>query len=173
MRKSHKAVSRPEADRPSLAEIRQDNVGSNNKFGRIRRFHEHEDRVDPQCSQLQGEDTTWEEESSLYGVVDGCFVDSNHYDKDWFSHNLTDCDRRGLDTQFQGDRVGTYQQVDATGKLAHRQISHVPPGHVDASPVHCNALQASDLRKPGTVIPCPLKLKNGCSGKDENMASLE
>lgn len=117
MRKSHKAVSRPEADRPSLAEIRQDNVGSNNKFGRIRRFHEHEDRVDPQCSQLQGEDTTWEEESSLYGVVDGCFVDSNHYDKDWFSHNLTDCDRRGLDTQFQGDRVGTYQQVDATGSL--------------------------------------------------------
>jgi hypothetical protein len=39
--------------------------------------------------------------------------------------------------------------------------------------VHSDALQAPEFRKPGTVIPCPLKLQNGCSGKDENMASLE
>lgn len=173
MKRSHAAVPKPEADHPSLAEIRHDNVGSNTKFGRARRFHEHEDRVGPQCSQLEGEGTTWEEESSFYGVIDGCFVGSNHDHKDWFPQNLTDIDRQDLEKQFQGDSEETYRQVDTTGKLTHCQSSHVPLGHVDAGPVHCDAIQASDLRKPGTVIPCPLKLKSGCSGKDENMASLE
>ena len=153
MKKSHQAVSKPEADHPS--------------------FHEHQDHIFSQYSQPQGKDTTWEEESSLYGVIDGYFEDSNHDDKDWFPCNLTEYDLQGLETQFQGDKEETGQRIDTTRELAHCQSSHVPPGHVDASPVHCDALQAPDLRKPGTVIPCPLRLRNGCSGKDENMASLE
>lgn len=164
MKRSHEAVPKPETDHPSPAEIRQDNVGSNEEFGRSWRSHEHEDHVGPKCSQLQGEDNT---------VIDGCHVDSNHDDKDRFPYNLTDFERQGLETQFQGDQEETYQQVDTTGELAHCQSSHVPPGHVDASPAHCDAIQAPDVRKPGTVIPCPLTLKSGCSGKDENMASLE
>jgi hypothetical protein len=44
---------------------------------------------------------------------------------------------------------------------------------VEHERVHNNASKSQKLRVGGTVIPCPLEQQNGCSGRDENMASLE
>jgi hypothetical protein len=91
----------------------------------------------------------------------------------WFPDTLRDVASQDLETPFQGGRDGTSQRVDTTGNFDPYQSSHAPPGHVDADPVHYDALQAPDLQNQGKVIPCPLKQQNGCSGKDANMASLE
>lgn len=99
--------------------------------------------------------------------------DFTHDEIGWFPDTLEYSASQELETPFQGDRDETYQQMDTTGQLLPCQSSHAPPSHVDASPVDYDALQAPDLRNQGTVIPCPLKQQNGCSGKDANMATLE
>lgn len=102
--------------------------------------------------------------------------DFGHDDKELLPLSGWDFDSQDVEASLQGDRGETCQRSEATEELAHCQGGHEPPGHVDGSPVHPDALQAPEFRKPGTVIPCPLPCplnrKKGCSGKDENMASL-
>lgn len=172
-----KAVSEPKVKYLSLADLHQNSLGPSNTFGSPRQYGDHLDR---HCSQAKAEYTTWKGERGLHSVVEPSSVESSgdfgHDDKERLPYPLRGFDSQDLEASLQGDRGETYEQSDTAEKLAHCQYGHEPPGHVDGSPVHCDAVQAPEFRKPGTVIPCPLPCPSDrekeCSGKDENMATL-
>jgi hypothetical protein len=171
------AVIGPEAKKTNLAEFCQDSVGPNDKFWPTLQSRKHDDHLSRPCSPLQTQGTLWEGGPGSTGVVEPWSMelchDFGYDDKAWFPGTLRYFAGQDLKTPFQGDLDKTYEQFDTTGKLGRCQSNYAPPDHVDASFVQHDTLQALDLRKQGTVIPCPLKQQNGCSGKDENMASLE
>jgi hypothetical protein len=167
----------PQPDYASLAQSFQASLGSSKTFGFTEQSHEHEYHLNDPWSLLQAEDTIWKGDAGFLSLVDcsaaGIYESFRRDDKGLFPYTSREFASQGFEPSFEGNQDGTRPRVDTTKKLIHSQDSHAPPGPVDATPVLSETLQASDYRKPGTVIPCPLKQHDGCSGKDENMASLE
>lgn len=170
-------VFEPQPDYASLAGSFQAGLGSNKTFGFTGQSHEHEYHFNDPWSPLQAGDTVWKGDAGFPSLVDcsaaGIYDAFRHDDKGLFPDTSREFTSQDFETSFEGNQDETYPRLDTTKKLIHSQDSHAPPGPVDATPVISETLQASGHRKPGTVIPCPLKQHDGCSGKDENMASLE
>jgi hypothetical protein len=125
---------------------------------------------------------------------------SNVYKVDWQEHGPKEHGPQGLSKLYEESVSAEPESsfvISSTGGIQHSQavvpiewesiLGHdqfgligtrdqsndTLTGRVGDKPVHNETSQPQKPRASGTVIPCPLEQQNGCSGRDENMASLE